>query len=377
LYKNGIAQGQKKIEELNEYLFLATNNANIATWEWDMALDTLTKHNLLEEMFGTDITKGTQGVFSNWLSILHPDDREPLRHQIRDIIDHPQKKLDIKFRITRPENDMITVRSIANIQRNEKGQAIKMVGICMDITKEDEIDRAKSEFVSLASHQLRTPLTSIKWNAEMLLSGNEDPLKDRQRMFVQEISTNAERMNLLVNALLNVSRIELGTFSIDPVPTNLRSVIESLIRECESVIREKHLNIHTFFDETIPTINLDPKFTAIIIKNLLSNAIKYTPKNGKIECELKKEKENVSIRVTDTGIGIPKAQQSSIFKKLFRADNAKEIDTNGTGLGLYIVKSILDYSGGAIRFHSKIGEGSTFVVTLPLNGMQMKQKIDK
>ena len=377
MYKNGIAQGQKKIEELNEYLFLATNNANIATWEWDMALDTLTKHNLLEEMFGTDITKGTQGVFSNWLSILHPDDREPLRHQIRDIIDHPQKKLDIKFRITRPENDMITVRSIANIQRNEKGQAIKMVGICMDITKEDEIDRAKSEFVSLASHQLRTPLTSIKWNAEMLLSGNEDPLKDRQRMFVQEISTNAERMNLLVNALLNVSRIELGTFSIDPVPTNLRSVIESLIRECESVIREKHLNIHTFFDETIPTINLDPKFTAIIIKNLLSNAIKYTPKNGKIECELKKEKENVSIRVTDTGIGIPKAQQSSIFKKLFRADNAKEIDTNGTGLGLYIVKSILDYSGGAIRFHSKIGEGSTFVVTLPLNGMQMKQKIDK
>ncbi|MBI2473218.1 PAS domain S-box protein [Candidatus Uhrbacteria bacterium] len=362
---------QNKFEELNEHFILATTSANIATWEWNVLTDTLLNDNLLEELFGIDLKKGEKGVFQTWISILHPDDRDRLVHQVQDAIEQPQKKMDIKFRILRNQ-ETVTIRAIGHIQRNEQREALKMFGICMDITKEDEIDRAKSQFVSLASHQMRTPLTSIKWNAEMLLAGDKGNLGEEQKTTIQEIYASTQRMTLLINALLDVSKIELGTFTVEPQPTNLNSIAQTILQELDPIIKEKHLVIQTMFDETIPLVSVDPKLTMIIFQNLLSNAVKYTPHDGKIECEIRKDEKDFFIRVTDTGIGIPKMQQEHIFKKLFRADNAKEIDVDGTGLGLYLVKSILNHTGGTIRFNSKIGEGSTFVVSIPSEGMAAK-----
>jgi len=177
----------------------------------------------------------------------------------------------------------------------------------------------------------------------------------------------------LVNALLNVSRIDLGTFAIEPESIEIKKIAESVLKELIPQTKQKQTKITEEYDEDLPTIQADPKLIRIIFQNLLSNAVKYTPKGGEIFLSITKDKRNLSIEVADNGYGIPKDQQSKIFTKLFRADNIRQKDTEGNGLGLYIVKSIVDESGGKIWFESEENKGTTFYVTLPLEGMKKKQ----
>lgn len=239
-----------------------------------------------------------------------------------------------------------------------------------------EVDRAKSEFVSLASHQLRTPPSAIKWFAEMLLGEKAGKITDeRQKKYLQEIAYNNKRMIELVNQLLNVSRVELGTFAIEPRPTDISSVAEEALEELAPQIVKKELNVAKEYDENMPLINTDPALLRIIFQNLISNAAKYTPEKGMIQLTIKKETGNFLIRVADNGCGIPIGQQSKVFTKLFRADNAREIDPDGTGLGLYIVQSIVKEMGGAIRFESEENKGSAFYVVLPLEGLKKREGV--
>jgi PAS domain S-box-containing protein len=263
-------------------------------------------------------------------------------------------------------------------------KVIGAVEVFRDVTKEKDIDRAKSEFVSLASHQLRTPLSTISWYAEMLLDGDVGKLTDGQEKYLNQVYESNRRMIELVNALLNVSRIEMGTFVIDPEPVKIVDLVLSVLSELKPKIKEKGHTIIKRFDESIPVINADPKLLRIVFQNLLSNAIKYTPQNGKVSLEITYIKKNgtkdarvmdnsILIKVADTGFGIPKSQQDKIFTKLFRADNVKQKETEGTGLGLYIVKSIVEHSGGRVWFESVENKGTTFYVTLPESGMKKKE----
>lgn len=254
-------------------------------------------------------------------------------------------------------------------------QPIGVVEAFRDVTKEREVDKAKTEFVSLASHQLRTPLSAINWYTEMLLSGDAGEVSEAQRKFLKEVYNGSQRMVELVNALLNVSRIDLGTFAIDPVPTELSEIAESVLLELTAPIHAKNLKVERHYDDTIGKISADPKLIRIIIQNLLSNAVKYTPPNGMIGIDISKKGEEAIIRVYDTGYGIPKEQQGKIFTKLFRADNAREIESDGTGLGLYIVKSVMEQSGGRVWFESEEHKGSTFYVAIPLSGMKKKEGV--
>jgi PAS domain S-box-containing protein len=256
----------------------------------------------------------------------------------------------------------------------DKGKEVEFfVAIEHDVTKELEVDRAKTEFVSLASHQLRTPLSSINWYAEMLLAGDAGPLTEEQKGFVEEVYKGNQRMVGLVNSLLNVSRLELGTFVVEPEPTNVVELARGVLDELTPSITKKEIAIDFRFDESLPVINTDPKLLRIIFQNLLSNAVKYTPERGRITVNLNKDTKNLLISVSDNGYGIPDNQKSKIFSKLFRADNAREKDTEGTGLGLYIIKSILDNTQGNVRFESQENKGTTFFVETPLNGMSKKE----
>lgn len=252
------------------------------------------------------------------------------------------------------------------------------VNIERDITMEKAVDRAKTEFVSLASHQLRTPLTSISWYVEMLLNSSAGKLKKEQEKYLQKVYGSNKRMIALVSALLDVSRIELGTFAVDPVKVGVEQFIDNVIEEMKTVIEKRKIKFSKHFDPNLPNkILLDERLFKIIIQNLLSNAFKYTAPGGSVALSVEKKDENMSISISDTGCGIPFNQQSQIYTKLFRADNAKQIDTDGTGLGLYLVKSILDAVGGSIRFDSVENRGSTFVVNLPLSGMRAKEGTKK
>ncbi len=261
--------------------------------------------------------------------------------------------------------------SISPVLNRDK-KVIFFVGIERDITQEKNIDRAKTEFVSLASHQLRTPLSAINWYAEMLLNGDAGKISTEQKDYLREIYTGNQRMIELVNSLLNVSRLELGTFMVNPKLTNIYKLSDLIIKELSPKIRKRSIKFTKNYDPKLPKIMLDQELMIMIFQNLLSNAVKYTPARGKINLSIKKYSKTFLIKVQDTGYGIPKTQQSKIFSKLFRADNIREKDTEGTGLGLYIIKSIVDNSRGRIWFDSEVNKGSTFYVEMPLSGMKKK-----
>lgn len=239
------------------------------------------------------------------------------------------------------------------------------IGTEQDITKEKEVDKMKTEFISLASHQLRTPLSAMSWFSEMLLNGDAGPLKSEQKGLVQNIHQSNQRMIDLVNSLLNISRIEAGRIIINPIPTNIQNLISDSIVEFEPVVQEKEITIKTEFRSVSRPIKVDPKLLREIYKNLISNALKYTPKKGKVKISIYKKADMLVSEISDTGMGIPKSSQPNIFGKFFRAPNVLKSQTEGTGLGLYLVKQIVNAIGGEISFVSIENKGTTFKFTIP------------
>ncbi len=251
------------------------------------------------------------------------------------------------------------------------GKVIGTIKVFRDITYEREIDKAKTEFVSLASHQLRTPLSTVNWYAEMLLAGDVGDLNEKQKKYLEEVYRSNQRMVELVNALLDVASFELGTFVMDPELLDILKLAKNVIREQKPQIDLRNITLTFSCEKKVPFIKADPKLIRMVVQNILSNAVKYTSQGGKIAFSIAlKDKNNVLLKISDTGYGIPKNQQDKIFTKLFRADNVRNKDTDGTGLGLYIAKSIVENSGGKIWFKSTGGKGdmgSTFYVELPLH----------
>jgi PAS domain S-box-containing protein len=262
-------------------------------------------------------------------------------------------------------------------------EVVGVIIIFRDVTKEAEIDRAKTEFVALASHQLRTPLTAIKWFVDLLLEGNAGALNVEQRKQLEEVYRGNERMVALVNSLLNVSRLELGTFAVDPELIDIMQIADEVLDELRPQSELKRIGIHRVYEKGLGRLYADPKWLEIIFQNLLSNAVKYTPQGGRVTLEIATCErgsiiggralavDSIAIQVADSGYGIPASQHEGIFKKLFRADNIRRNDTEGNGLGLYIVKSIVEKLGGSVWFESEENKGSTFFVTIPLDRIRM------
>jgi len=255
-----------------------------------------------------------------------------------------------------------------------KGKIVGAVETFRDISKESESDKAKTEFASLVSHQLRTPFATINWYVELLLAKDIGPLNQKQEDYLREVYKASKRMVALVNVLLSVSRIEMGTLDIDKKMIDITCLAETIIDEEKLSIKEKSLKISKRIAKNIPKILADPKQLTIVFQNLLSNAIKYSPKRGKISLKIEHEDKNIKITVTDSGIGIPKADRPKIFDRFFRADNAKEIEPDGVGLGLYISKAVIEMMGGKIWFKSQVKKGTVFYITIPVN---QKLKITK
>lgn len=309
-----------------------------------------------------------------WIDRIHPEDKKIISEHFDAFLKN-QSLFNVEYRVIRPDKQIITIHHLGERVLDANSRVMRIVGVARDITIEKNVDKAKTEFVSLASHQLRTPLTSVSWYTEMLLSGDAGRLSREQKKYLKEVYSGNKRMIALVNALLNVSRLELGTFAIEPKQVDVIALAKSAIQEQKQLIRVKKITLSSVYPQKPLIAQADEKLLYIVLQNLLSNAIKYTPREGFITFELTRDekKNNYLLTFSDTGYGIPKHQQARIFSKLFRADNIIDKEIEGTGLGLYIVKSILDRAGGKIWFKSKENKGSTFFVSLPMEGLRKKE----
>jgi len=253
-----------------------------------------------------------------------------------------------------------------SVVSDDNGKPLFLMAITKDISERKRIDRAKSEFTSIASHQLRTPLSIMSWYSEMLLDGKAGVMNKKQKKYVKEVYNANTNLIKLVNLLLNISRIELGTFVVNSSQIDLIKTINKVLKDFSSQIKERKLKIEKKYKEKIFLLNTDQNILNIVLQNVLSNAIRYTPNKGRVIISIDKKEPWALIQVSDTGYGIPESQKTQIFTRFFRAENIKLKDTSGTGLGLYIAKSVLDQIGGEIWFKSIEGKGTTFYVKIPL-----------
>ncbi|MHB1865333.1 MAG: sensor histidine kinase [Candidatus Saccharimonadales bacterium] len=244
------------------------------------------------------------------------------------------------------------------------------IEVFRDLTDEYTKEKIQSEFISLASHQLRTPLSSIYTYAQMLTEGYAGKMNSRQANFVSVIEHSAMRMNELVHALLNVTRLEAGNITVEVEPVDISDICSEVIATLSSVAEAKQIDVQLISDYN-NQIMTDPILLRELLNNLLSNALKYTPPKGEIIVGVE-FKDRVTIYVKDNGFGIPETSKDHIFSKFYRAKNAVKYDVSGTGLGLYLAKQIAERLEGDIWFISEVGKGSTFYFSLPTIGSAKK-----
>lgn len=250
-------------------------------------------------------------------------------------------------------------------------QYIGTVSIFRDITQEVEVDRMKSEFVSTVSHELRTPMTSIKGYADLMLMGAAGKLNDAQNRYLQVIRKNTDRLHLLVDDLLDISRIETGKTQLKRQALDIPQLIQSVTNDHvpgRLQTLEKEIDVVTNIAPAIPLAFGDLEKVTRILTNLVDNALNYTPAGGQVEVGARAVNEYVAITISDTGIGIAPDNLDHIFDRFYRSEQPSVQQVSGTGLGLSIVKSLVEMHGGTISAESRLGEGSTFTFTLPQFG---------
>ena len=243
----------------------------------------------------------------------------------------------------------------------------------LELTKQNErfgvLDKEKSEFVSTVAHQLRSPLSAIKWTIDILLKGETTgTLSVEQRALLMKAYESNERIINLIRDMLGIDRIESGTYGFSYADINIVDLLSNIIAEFQSTADRKHIKVIVNKTNNLPKISVDPQKMRAVLQNLIENSLKYTKDGGEIRIDLGPDgTERMKIVFQDTGVGIPKEQQKDIFKRFFRAENAKSLDPEGSGLGLFIVKTIIERHGGEMSFESEEGKGTKFILTLPLH----------
>ena len=266
-------------------------------------------------------------------------------------------------------NDETSGRTLESsiIPLNVDGKKIGTLIIFHDITREKNIEKTKDEFVSLTAHQLRTPLAAIKWTLSVLVEQRAGALTTEQKDIVTKSYQSTVRMITLINDLLDVTRLEEGKYLFNMTLESLQEITQDVIYNMRGIIEKREVKFELKKpDYLFPKVKMDKDKIKIVIENLIENAVKYTPVGKRVTISLESNKIEVGFRVQDEGIGIPESQQGKIFTKFFRATNAAKTETDGSGLGLYLSKNIIDAHRGEIGFSSQEDNGTTFWFKLPV-----------
>jgi PAS domain S-box-containing protein len=261
------------------------------------------------------------------------------------------------------------LRSSGAVIENENGETVGMVSVVTDVTKQKELEQAKSNFVSHVSHELRTPLVSIQKSLAVMLDKTAGPISQTQEQFLNMAMNNIRRLSVMINDLLDLSKLEAGRMVLKPRPASVADIIEEVILNLSAWANSKNIKFYKRISPDIPLVKLDPDKIIQVLNNLVGNALKFTPAGGSItiEARLLDNNRQVQVSVADTGIGIPKENLSKIFDKFFQVTERASGDINGTGLGLSIAKEIIGLHKGKIWAESEEGKGTRFIFTIPLD----------
>ena len=263
-----------------------------------------------------------------------------------------------------PVHRVLEVSTVLVVDSDKK--ALGQLVIMHDVTREKEMERMKSEFVTIAAHQLRTPLSAVKWTLRLILDRDLGPISDEQEEILKKGYQSNERMINLVNDLLNVARIEEGRYIYGFKLIQFGDFIAETLDAFGPLLKMKNIALKFEKPKESVEVLVDKEKMRLVVQNLIENAINYSPAGSTVTISLKSDKMNLTLAVEDRGMGIPKAQQGRVFGKFFRGDNAVKMETEGTGLGLFLTKNIVERHGGKIWFETEENRGSTFYFTLPL-----------
>ena len=358
--------GIEQLKEAEEQLSEAQQIAHFGSWVWDIQENEVHWTDEMYHLLGLDpqsVPAGKEVMVNH----VHAEDKEKVDAFIEDSLKNESGVLD--FRVINPNSEeVVWLHARSKTFYDEAKQPKRVVGTVHDVTHEKEIDRVKTQFLSLASHQLRGPLTTVNWHAEMLLKQQSEGLSDTQKKYIKELYGASKQTVRLTNALLTVSELELGNMPFKPEDLSLDKIANRVLEDYQTKITDKQLQFKVDIEPNLPTIKTDLYLLKTIFHALYSNATNYIPDGGQIHLTVglnPDQPQAFKIVVSDTGYGIPADQQDKIFTKLFRGANAKAKVMAGSGLDLYIVKLILELNGGSISFVSEENKGSTFTVIIP------------
>lgn len=378
---------EEELRDARRRLEATLDAAEIATWIWDIPNDRVVADRNLARFFGVSPEEANGGPLDRYIDAVHPDDRQ----HVSAVVSHAiasGNSYEAEYRLLRADGTIRWVAARGRVERDAKGRARHLPGVVLDITarkraeegregllaaeraartEAEEAVRARDTFLSIAAHELRTPVTALKGTAQLLLRwqarGQMEPTRLTRNLDV--LSRSADRLAELTDDLLDVSRIRTGQLSLDPQPTDLAALVtEAVARQ-----REQAADPHNFvmvFGEQLPPVLADAGRIEQVLTNLLSNAVKYSPEGGEITTTLNGDDRGVFVRVRDAGIGLPDGAAEAIFAPFGRATNVATTNLPGMGLGLYICRTIIERHGGWISAESAgEGRGTTVTFWLP------------
>jgi PAS domain S-box-containing protein len=349
----------RKTQERFELATLATNDA---LWDWEIATDSVWWNAGFPGLFG-HATPGSTMAF--WRNLIHPDDGERIDRSLEQFLGSAGMVWTDEYRFRRSDGTYAWVLDRGYVVRESDGAPRRMIHSMMDITDRKEAERLKSDFVSFVSHQLRTPLSGMNWLLE--LAADIDDLPGAAREYITDARASAQRLVTLVNDLLDIARLESGRTVAQPEPVALEELTRSVLSELQTLVAHRAHAIEVRSSPAAP-VWADRQLIRQVVMNLLSNAIKYTPAGGRISISCRQENGTVQWGVQDNGVGVPRAAQARLFERFFRADNATAMEVEGTGLGLHLVRLIVEQAGGRVWCESEEGRGAMFAFTWPAHG---------
>ncbi|MBP2017757.1 signal transduction histidine kinase/CHASE3 domain sensor protein/DNA-binding transcriptional MerR regulator [Symbiobacterium terraclitae] len=326
-------------------------------WLCDTGGNLLVSNSMFQEFFGaTAPDEPLEKVLARISAVLPPDD--PFPEIVRQLIHDPRETADGRLHLTTGYTLQWSSAPVGSGQSR-----VGRLFTFQDVTELAELDRLKSEFVNTVSHELRTPLTSIMGYLSLVLAETVGPLQEQQREFLNVVSRNTSRLANLINDLLDIQRIESGRMPLNLTPTSLSQVVSQVAETFRVQAEQKGLSFTVNLPEGgEPLIQADPDRLTQIVSNLVSNAVKYTREGG-VTITVSADGDRVELSVADTGIGISPSDQKRIFEKFYRAEHPYVREVGGTGLGLPIVRTMVEEHGGELRLESEPGKGSRFTVT--------------